>query len=149
MGPHQRQIQAADDHPDRGPLPVLQEVPAHLEAASIAFRADLARTEFFSDPDEWLNWQTKSLHSDDLCTENAVMLKRFNRYPLIIDPRGQAAKICLATNQPATPETGDRGSGLGGLDSSYDLHEELFDFTWYVEASVDNAMDYMLSIEIK
>jgi dynein heavy chain 1 len=30
------------------------------------------------------------LPSDDLCRENAVMLKRFTRYPLIIDPSGQA-----------------------------------------------------------
>ena len=42
-------------------------------------RPDLARTEFLSDPDERLNWQSKSLPSDDLCTENAIMLKRFNR----------------------------------------------------------------------
>ena len=64
----------------------------HLEAASTAFRADLARTEFLSDPDERLNWQTKSLPSDDLCTENAIMLKRFNRYPLIIDPSPAARR---------------------------------------------------------
>ena len=51
----------------------------HLAAAGIAFRSDLARTEFLSDPDERLGWQTKSLPTDDLCTENAIMLKRFNR----------------------------------------------------------------------
>ena len=33
----------------------------------------------------------------------------------------------LATNQPATPETGDM-SGL--LDSSYDANEELFKITY-------------------
>jgi dynein heavy chain 1 len=26
---------------------------------------------------------------DDLCTENAIIMSRFNRYPLIIDPSGQ------------------------------------------------------------
>ena len=67
----------------------------HLKAASIAFRADLARTKFLSDPDERLNWQIKSLPSDDLCTENAIMFKRFNRYPLIIDPSGQATEFTL------------------------------------------------------
>ena len=67
----------------------------HLAAAGIAFRSDLARTEFLSDPDERLGWQTKSLPSDDLCTENAIMLKRFNRYPLIIDPSGQATEFIL------------------------------------------------------
>lgn len=33
------------------------------------------------------------LPSDDLCRENAVMLKRFTRYPLIIDPSGQALEF--------------------------------------------------------
>merc|ERR1719427_2521204 len=67
----------------------------HLEAANISYRADLARTEFLSDPDERLGWQAKSLPTDDLCTENAIMLKRFNRYPLIIDPSGQATEFIL------------------------------------------------------
>jgi len=67
----------------------------HLEAANITYRADLARTEFLSDPDERLGWQSKSLPTDDLCTENAIMLKRFNRYPLIIDPSGQATEFIL------------------------------------------------------
>ena len=67
----------------------------HLEAAGIAFRPDLARTEFLSDPDERLEWQSKSLPTDDLCTENAIMLKRFNRFPLIIDPSGQATEFIL------------------------------------------------------
>ena len=35
-----------------------------------------------------------------------------------------SADIGLATNQPA------RGSGLGGLDSSYDANEELFKITY-------------------
>lgn len=33
------------------------------------------------------------LPSDELCRENAVMLKRFTRYPLIIDPSGQALEF--------------------------------------------------------
>lgn len=32
---------------------------------------------------------------DDLCTENAIMLKRFNRYPLVIDPSGQATAFIM------------------------------------------------------
>lgn len=33
--------------------------------------------------------------ADDLCTENAIMLKRFNRYPLVIDPSGQATEFLM------------------------------------------------------
>ncbi|KZF19340.1 dynein heavy chain [Xylona heveae TC161] len=47
-------------------------------------------TEYLSTADERLHWQDNSLPVDDLCTENAIMLERFNRYPLIIDPSGRA-----------------------------------------------------------
>lgn len=48
-----------------------------------------------SNPDERLRWQANALPTDDLCTENAIMLKRFNRYPLIIDPSGQATEFIM------------------------------------------------------
>lgn len=67
----------------------------HLTAANIQFRADIARTEYLSNPDERLRWQANALPSDELCTENAIMLKRFNRYPLIIDPSGQATDFIM------------------------------------------------------
>ncbi|PKU29048.1 cytoplasmic dynein 1 heavy chain 1 [Limosa lapponica baueri] len=52
----------------------------HLQQANIQFRTDIARTEYLSNADERLRWQASSLPADDLCTENAIMLKRFNRY---------------------------------------------------------------------
>ncbi|ESP05087.1 hypothetical protein LOTGIDRAFT_151884 [Lottia gigantea] len=67
----------------------------HLSQANIQFRADLARSEYLSNADERLRWQANALPSDDLCTENAIMLKRFNRYPLIIDPSGQATDFIM------------------------------------------------------
>lgn len=67
----------------------------HLTSANILFRADIARTEYLSNPDERLRWQANALPTDELCTENAIMLKRFNRYPLIIDPSGQATDFIM------------------------------------------------------
>ncbi|XP_057661058.1 dynein heavy chain, cytoplasmic isoform X2 [Diorhabda carinulata] len=67
----------------------------HLTQACIQYRADIARTEYLSNPDERLRWQANALPTDDLCTENAIMLKRFNRYPLIIDPSGQATEFIM------------------------------------------------------
>lgn len=67
----------------------------HMEQSGIKFRPDLARTEYLSAADDRLQWQSNSLPADDLCTENAVMLKRFNRYPLIIDPSGQATQFIM------------------------------------------------------
>lgn len=67
----------------------------HLALANIQFRTDIARTEYLSNPDERLRWQANALPTDDLCTENAIMLKRYNRYPLIIDPSGQATEYIM------------------------------------------------------
>ncbi|XP_073982188.1 dynein heavy chain, cytoplasmic isoform X4 [Rhodnius prolixus] len=67
----------------------------HLTTAGIQFRSDMALTEYLSNPDERLRWQANALPTDDLCTENAIMLKRFNRYPLIIDPSGQATEFIM------------------------------------------------------
>ncbi|XP_026688130.1 dynein heavy chain, cytoplasmic-like, partial [Diaphorina citri] len=68
---------------------------SHLIAAGIQFRPEIALTEYLSSPDERLRWQGNALPSDHLCTENAIMLRRFNRYPLIIDPSGQATEFIL------------------------------------------------------
>ncbi|XP_065167911.1 dynein heavy chain, cytoplasmic isoform X2 [Atheta coriaria] len=67
----------------------------HLTQAGIQYRPDIARTEYLSNPDERLRWQANALPTDDLCTENAIMIKRFNRYPLIIDPSGQATEFIM------------------------------------------------------
>ncbi|CAM9594499.1 unnamed protein product [Lampetra planeri] len=67
----------------------------HLQQANIQFRTDIARTEYLSNADERLRWQAHSLPADELCTENAIMLKRYNRYPLIIDPSGQATEFIM------------------------------------------------------
>lgn len=66
-----------------------------MQAANIQYRQGIALTEYLSNPDERLRWKEKKLPSDKLCTENAIMLKRFNRYPLIIDPSGQATEFIM------------------------------------------------------
>jgi len=70
-----------------------REWTEHLAEAGVAFKAELALAEFLSTADERLGWQSNTLPADNLCVENAVMLKRYNRYPLIIDPTGQATSF--------------------------------------------------------
>ena len=45
---------------------------------------------FLSESNENIVWQSHGLPNDDLCNENAIILKRFNKYPLLIDPSGLA-----------------------------------------------------------
>lgn len=57
-------------------------------SAFISFRKELSLIEFLSKPSERLLWQSHKLPNDDLCTENAIILSKFHKYPLIIDPSG-------------------------------------------------------------
>ncbi|KAI1339525.1 dynein heavy chain, N-terminal region 1-domain-containing protein [Xylariaceae sp. FL0016] len=64
-----------------------------LHLSGINFKPHNPMTEYLSTADERLSWQENALPVDDLCTENAIILKRFNRYPLIIDPSGRATEF--------------------------------------------------------
>jgi dynein heavy chain 1, cytosolic len=64
-----------------------------LSLSGINFKPHNPITEYLSTADERLKWQENSLPVDDLCTENAIILKRFNRYPLIIDPSGRVTEF--------------------------------------------------------
>lgn len=113
---------------------LFQKWVAHLQIADIKYRNDLARIEYLASADDRLQWNNNGLPKDDLCTENAIMLQRFNRYPLIIDPSGLSIDflmkqyadknilktsfldlafrydfvILLQTNQPFQKALGDR-----------------------------------------
>lgn len=65
----------------------------HLALSGIQYKTPNPITEYLSTADERLNWHESRLPVDDLCTENAIILKRFNRYPLIIDPSGRATEF--------------------------------------------------------
>ncbi|KAF2083456.1 hypothetical protein K490DRAFT_51603 [Saccharata proteae CBS 121410] len=64
----------------------------HLSMSGISFKPHNPIVEYLSSADERLSWQENSLPADDLCTENAIILKRYNRYPLIIDPSGRVTE---------------------------------------------------------
>ncbi|GEM09361.1 cytoplasmic dynein heavy chain 1 [Rhodotorula toruloides] len=67
----------------------------HLSDAGIKYKPELALTEYLTTADERLEWHGRGLPTDELCVENAIMLKRFDRYPLVIDPAGQATSFLL------------------------------------------------------
>ncbi|RAL65629.1 hypothetical protein DID88_005301 [Monilinia fructigena] len=64
-----------------------------LHLSGVNYKQHNPVTEYLSSADERLGWQQDTLPVDDLCTENAIILKRFNRYPLIIDPSGRATEF--------------------------------------------------------
>ncbi|KAL9108457.1 MAG: hypothetical protein Q9227_006791 [Pyrenula ochraceoflavens] len=72
---------------------MVEEWLLHLSSSAIARKDVNPVTEYLSNADERLEWQKHALPVDDLCTENAIMLKRFNRYPLIIDPSARITQF--------------------------------------------------------
>lgn len=71
----------------------------HLSLSGIGFKEHNPVTEYLSTADERLAWQENGLPVDDLCTENAIILNRFNRYPLIIDPSGRVTEYLANENK--------------------------------------------------
>lgn len=74
---------------------LVQKWQDRLVTANVKCKEDLSIIEYLSNPQERLEWQSNNLPDDDLCVENAVMIKKFNRYPLIIDPSGQATDFLM------------------------------------------------------
>ncbi|KAF8477357.1 dynein heavy chain, N-terminal region 1-domain-containing protein [Kalaharituber pfeilii] len=72
---------------------MLDDWTRHLKLSGIQYKEHNPVTEYLSTADERLVWQEHTLPVDDLCTENAIILKRFNRYPLIIDPSGRVTEF--------------------------------------------------------
>ena len=54
---------------------------------------DFDEVEWLTKANDKANWQNCKLPNDNICLENATILQRFNRYPLIIDPAGQATEF--------------------------------------------------------
>mgnify|MGYP003729498897 CR=1 FL=1 len=70
-----------------------------LTDAEVEYRKTLAQSEYLSTVDKRMEWQNNNLPVDELCIENAIMLERYNRYPLIVDPSGQATNFILKQYQ--------------------------------------------------
>ncbi|KAI4602866.1 Dynein heavy chain, cytoplasmic [Pestalotiopsis sp. 9143b] len=66
-----------------------------LSASGLQLKQANSITEYLSVADERLSWQTNGLPVDDLCTENAIILNRYNRYPLIVDPSGTITEFLM------------------------------------------------------
>ena len=60
---------------------------------NIIYIHDLDEVEWLTKPNDKLDRQKCSLPNDNICTENAIILQRFNRYTLIIDPTGQVTEF--------------------------------------------------------
>lgn len=70
-----------------------QRWTAQVTQSGMGVQGELGLAEYVSTAQERLEWQACGLPDDALAMENAAMLERFNRYPLIIDPSGSAVQF--------------------------------------------------------
>jgi dynein heavy chain 1, cytosolic len=66
-----------------------------LESLGIDFREDLGIVESLSTASKRLKWQSEGLPGDHLSLENGVILDHGIRFPLVIDPSGQAISFLM------------------------------------------------------
>ncbi|KAK4574575.1 dynein heavy chain [Recurvomyces mirabilis] len=72
---------------------MLEDWSLHLSNSGVSYKVQNALSEYLSTADDRQQWHANALPVDELCTENAIMLKRYNRYPLIIDPSGRVTQF--------------------------------------------------------
>lgn len=65
---------------------------AVVEQNDLPFSKDFNFSSFLSDPVSVRDWNLQGLPKDNFSTENGVIVTRCSRWPLMIDPQGQAKK---------------------------------------------------------
>ncbi len=80
----------------RARILLVSEWKVILRDLKIAFQKDLGMIDYLSHTSDRLQWVSQGLPQDDLAIENAIILERFNRFPLIVDPSGQATAFLMS-----------------------------------------------------
>ncbi len=89
-----------------------------LAERGITVKENLEIVEYLSSGSERIGWKANGLPDDTLCIENGIILSRFKRFPLIIDPSGQATEYLLRENEKKKIKT------TSFLDASFMKHLE-------------------------
>lgn len=76
-------------------LLLMEEWVDIVKSLNIPFRDELNVVTYLSKPADVIHWQECGLPNDTLAVQNAILLERYNRFPLVIDPAGQALKFIL------------------------------------------------------
>lgn len=71
---------------------MVAEWTSQLEGNHVPHNEHCSLIDTLSDPVKIRNWQIAGLPKDTLSTENAVIVQYSRRWPLFIDPQGQANK---------------------------------------------------------
>merc|ERR1719242_1620739 len=70
-----------------------------LKENNLPYNENIDLLTYLSTAEDRKMWQENKLPDDILCQENAIILSRFNRFPLLVDPSGQATTFVMANNK--------------------------------------------------
>ena len=74
---------------------LLERWKSVLSSLCVPFNPNFDTASYLSSSKDRLAWQSCGLPSDDLCVQNAIILNRFNRYPLMVDPSEQGVTYLM------------------------------------------------------
>ena len=63
-----------------------------IQKLEVPFSPNFSFCDFMVDPTKVREWNIQGLPSDSFSTENGVIVSRGRRWPLMVDPQGQAIK---------------------------------------------------------
>eukprot|EP00522_Entomoneis_paludosa_P000277 CAMPEP_0172474334 /NCGR_PEP_ID=MMETSP1065-20121228/69303_1 /TAXON_ID=265537 /ORGANISM="Amphiprora paludosa, Strain CCMP125" /LENGTH=4205 /DNA_ID=CAMNT_0013232513 /DNA_START=82 /DNA_END=12699 /DNA_ORIENTATION=- len=86
-------------------LTMLSEWKIALQDLGLEYRDDLGIVETLSTGANRLTWQSEGLPADQLSTENGVILDHAIRFPLVIDPSGQAISFLMNRHRSGKIQT--------------------------------------------
>ena len=96
----------------------------HLRGLEIPHSEGCSLVSTLADPVKIRNWQIAGLPRDTLSVENGVVVQYSQRWPLFIDPQGQANKwIKNLVSVPVYYTRVRRGGGAGGASAPPDFFE--------------------------
>ncbi|GMH97336.1 hypothetical protein TrST_g8180 [Triparma strigata] len=122
---------------------VKEKLLMDLRIRNIPVTLDLKLSEFLVDAGTVGDWSMEGLPSDPLSVQNGIMVTRSTRYPLLIDPQGQALAWIKEHEKDKLP-------GFGTTTLGHPKLREQLEFCMcegkaLIIASVENEIDAMLT----
>jgi dynein heavy chain 1 len=74
---------------------MMEKWKSTIESLGLDYREDLGVVESLSKASQRLTWEAEGLPGDHLSLENAVIIDHGTRFPLVIDPSGQAISFLM------------------------------------------------------
>lgn len=127
-------------------LLVSHRFTADLQNRGLPVSSDLNITSFLVDTGTIGDWNMQGLPTDPLSIQNGLLVTRSSRYPLLIDPQGQALSWIIAKEQEKLPTFSTTQLSNGKLRDQLEfcMSEGLTLIITGIEENIDPMLDPLL-----